>query len=274
MSSGIYKMTAIRVILRAIHDLRKGTLILNNVWQEEFIVKSSDTDFQRNLKLSNFFTYMQDVASNHATNLGVGYYHMIQKEMAWVLSRKKVSIFDFPQMNDRVIVQTWPKGIQQKLFFMRDHRLAGADGRLLAVSTSAYVLVNTRARRILLPNALEVPVPDNDGKSAIDEPLEKITATDNLSECFSVRAGYSMVDLMGHVNNARYIDWICDCFLVEDYQARRPIQLQINFLNEVKPGELVTLLRGERSGQAGCWYITGMNQANGTKAFEAEILWK
>jgi medium-chain acyl-[acyl-carrier-protein] hydrolase len=246
----------------------------NNIWQEEFTVKSSDTDFLRRLKLSSFFTCMQDVASSHATNLGVGYYDMIQREMAWVLSRKKVRIFDFPQMDDQVVIHTWPKGIQQKLFFMRDHTLTSGDGRLLAVSTSAYVLVNTRARRILLPNSLEIPVPDNDGKSVIDEPLEKILAVDNLSECFTIQAGYSMVDLMGHVNNARYIDWISDCFSVDEYQVRRPAELQINFLNEVKPGEAVTLLRGERSGKAGCWYITGMNQYNGTKAFEAEFVWK
>jgi medium-chain acyl-[acyl-carrier-protein] hydrolase len=246
----------------------------DTTWQEEFIVKSSDTDFQRRLKLSSFFTCMQDVASSHATHLGVGYYAMIQREIAWVLSRKKVRFFDFPQMDERVNVQTWPKGIQQKLFFMRDHRLTGTDGRLLAVSTSAYVLVNTRARRILMPNALDIPVPDNNGKSAIDEPLDKILAVEKLTECFTVQAGYSMVDLMGHVNNARYIDWISDCFTVADYQAHLPAELQINYLNEVKPGEAVTLLRGQRQDQTNCWYITGINQTSSAKAFEAEFRWK
>jgi medium-chain acyl-[acyl-carrier-protein] hydrolase len=246
----------------------------DNIWQEEFVVKSSDTDFQRQLKLSSFFTSMQDVASTHATRLGVGYYEMLQREMAWILSRKKVRFFDFPQMDEQVSVQTWPKGIQQKLFFMRDHRLTGAGGRLLAVSTSAYVLVSTRARRILMPNALNISVPDNAGKSALDEPLEKILPVDQLSECFTVQAGYSMVDLMGHVNNARYIDWISDCFSVEEHQSHRPAELQINYLNEVKPGEAVTLLRGERSEKAGCWYITGMNKTSGAKAFEAEFFWK
>ncbi len=246
----------------------------NTIWQEEFIVKSSDTDFQRRLKLSSFFTCMQDVASSHAAHLGVGYYEMLQHDMAWILSRKKIRIFDFPLMDERFSVETWPKGIQQKLFFMRDHRMTGADGRLLAVSTSAYVLVGIRARRILMPNALQIPVPDNSGKSAIAEPLDKIPAMDNLSECFTVQAGYSVVDLMGHVNNARYIDWISDCFSMDEYQAGRPAELQVNYLNEVKPGESVTLLRGERSDKPGCWYITGMNQTSGAKAFEAEILWK
>ncbi|RPJ43193.1 MAG: acyl-ACP thioesterase, partial [Chloroflexi bacterium] len=97
---------------------------------------------------------------------------------------------------------------------------------------------------------------------------------EDLSECFSLRAGYSTVDIMGHVNNARYVEWISDCFSIDEYQARRPAWLQINYLNEVKPGETVTLLRGERGEQPGCWYITGMNQVSGAKAFEAEFLWQ
>jgi acyl-ACP thioesterase len=246
----------------------------NTIWQEEIIVHSSETDFQRRLKLSNFFTWMQDVASSHAAHLGVGYYEMLKHEMAWVLSRKKVRFFEFPQMDEKVSVQTWPKGIQQKLFFMRDHLLTGAGGRVLAASTSAYVLVSTRARRILLPNMLEIPVPNNDGKSAIEEPLDKIPAVEGLSECFTVQAGYSMVDLMGHVNNARYVDWISDCFTMEEHQAHHPAELQINYLNEVKPGEAVTLLRGQRRENPNHWYITGMNQSSGAKAFEAMFLWK
>lgn len=245
----------------------------NTIWQEEIFVTASETDFQKRLKLSSFFVVMQDAASNHASQLGFGYYDLLKRELAWVLSRKKVCFYDFPQLNEKIIVQTWPKGVRQKLFFMRDHEITGEDGRLLARSTSAYVLVGTRARRVMLPNALDTPVPDNDGRSAIDETLEKIPAVEELDACFTVQAGYSMVDLMGHVNNARYIDWISDCFPLEDYQKRKPAWLQINFLNEVKPGEAVKLLRGPRPDDPQRWYITGMNQTSGAKAFEAEFQW-
>jgi acyl-ACP thioesterase len=271
-------------------------MAVQTIWQEEFTVKSSDTDFQTRLKLSIFFTWMQDVAANHAEHLGVGYHDLLKRELAWVLSRKKARFFDSPKMGEKVIIQTWPKGIQQKLFFMREHQMNGADGRLLALSTTAYVLVNTRARRILPHTALELPVPDNGGKSAIAEPLEKILPVgdravgdhttgdhttgdhttsrqeaEGMSACFTVQAGYSMIDLMGHVNNVRYIDWISDCFPIEEYQERRPEWLQINYINEIKPGERVSLLRAPYPEDANRWYITGTNQQSGAKAFEAAI---
>lgn len=248
---------------------------VNTIWTEQTHIKSSETDFQKLLKLSAFFQLMQDIASNHADHLGVGFEDLSKHELAWVLSRKKVRFYDFPLMGETITVRTWPKGLQQKIFFMRDYDLTGADGRLLAVSSSAYVLVSTRARRIMLPNALDRPVPDNNGLSALDEILEKLPAPDEeLQSCCTLPVGYSSVDVMGHVNNARYIEWIGDCFSLDEHRANRPHWLQINYLNEVLPGEQVTLQRGLRSGSPRVWYIAGMNTSTGTRAFEAEMGWE
>lgn len=242
-------------------------------WQEVTIVSSSVTDFQKKLKPAGFFELMQDVASTHAALLGVGYEALYNQELAWVLSRKKVIFYDYPVMDEKITIQTWPKGLQQKIFFMRDHLVTGSDGRKLAASTSAYVLVSTRARRIVPPGTLDISVPDNHGHSAIPEPLEKIAASDGLTECFTVQARYSAVDIMGHVNNARYIEWISDCFSLDEHAAHRPTWLQINYLNEIKPGESVALLRGQRPHDPEAWYITAVNQTTGSRAFEAELHW-
>lgn len=249
-------------------------MAVQTIWQEEFTVKSSDTDFQTRLKLSIFFTWMQDAAANHANHLGVGYHELMKRELAWVLSRKKVRFFDFPKMGEKVVVQTWPKGIQQKLFFMRDYHMLGESGEKYASASSAYVLMSPQARRMLLPQVLSGYLPDNGGLNALDETLEKIPAVEALEEQFTVQAGYSAVDLMNHVNNTRYIDWASDCFSFEEHSAHSLSWLQINYINEIKPGERVTLYKGAYPGQPGAWYIAGQNLNTGQKAFEVALGWE
>lgn len=248
---------------------------VNPIWTEQTYIKSSETDFQKRLKLSGFFQLMQDIAANHADHLEAGFEALQQRGLAWVLSRKKVRFYDFPRMGETVTLRTWPKGFQQKIFFMRDHEMLGADSRPLAVATSAYVLVNTSHRRIAMPNALDLPFPDNGGKSALDELLEKIaTPEEPLQDCCTLRVGYSAVDVMGHVNNARYIEWIADCFSLDEHRANRPQWLQINYLNEVLPGESITLQRVRRASSPRVWYISGINTTSGARAFEAEMGWE
>ena len=168
-------------------------------------------------------------------------------------------------------MQTWPKGVRQKLFFMRDHRLLGADGAPVALATTAYVLVGAQARRVLPPSALDVIDPDNDGRHALDEDLEKIVPAEDLSECYALRAGYSATDIMRHVNNARYIEWIADCFTMEEHAAWQAQWLQINFSSEVKPGESVTMLRGARAGRSAHLVCVRGEPDQRARAFEAEI---
>jgi medium-chain acyl-[acyl-carrier-protein] hydrolase len=249
-------------------------MALQNIWYEKTYVRSSETDFLSRWKLSSFFMAMVEAASHHAEHLGFGFPSMMARDMVWILSRLKIRFHEFPRLEDEITIQTWPKGIQQKIFFMRDYHVLGSDGRKFASATSAYILVNPRVRRMLPSQALSGDLPNNDGLHALDEILDKIPAVEGLEEQFVTRAGYSTVDLMNHVNNARYIDWICDCFSFDEHTMLQPSWLQINYVNEVKPGEPVALLRGAYPGQENTWHIAGSNLATGLKAFEAAMAWE
>jgi medium-chain acyl-[acyl-carrier-protein] hydrolase len=246
---------------------------IKTIWEEEVPVRSFETDFMERWKPACIFQAMQETATHHASHFGYAYKFMLARDMIWILSRVKVKFFALPVLGDRVIIRTWPKGIQQKVFFMRDFQLMGLDGRQFAVATTAWILVNPKARRMLLPQALPGTVPNNDGLSALDEPLEKIPLPDGLIERLQVQAGYSSVDLMGHVNNARYVEWISDCFGAEEHAARKLDWLQINYINEVMQGETISVAAAPSKGNPDVWAIQGANLATGALAFEALVGW-
>ena len=116
---------------------------------------------------------MQEAAANHAAALGVGYSPMLERDMAWVLSRVKIRFLDLPRMGEEVILRTWPRGVQQKLFFTREFEISAGDGRALALATTGWVLIQPARRRILPPAALKLELPMRDS-GALDELLEKI----------------------------------------------------------------------------------------------------
>jgi medium-chain acyl-[acyl-carrier-protein] hydrolase len=245
----------------------------NTILTIETRVKTFETDFQGNWKPACLIQNMIDAASEHAGLLGFDYASMLERDLVWVLARLKIHFFELPGLNQTVIIKTWPKGIQQKLFFMRDFDIRSADNRPLAAASFAWLLINPKARRVLPPHALGGTVPNNGGLSALDEQLEKIGLPDGLSERLTVNAGYSAVDLLGHVNAARYIEWVCDCFPQEEYQANCLDWLQINYVNETKPGESVCIMAGCDTQDAYHWFIQGVNQSSGLKSFEAALGW-
>lgn len=243
------------------------------VWTQEIRVRAHETDIHNHWKPTAFFEAFQDAANNHSANLGYDYHSMHAAGRLWVLSRMKVYFYRFPTMFDQLTVRTWPNGIRQKIFFTRKLELLAADGERYAAATSAWVLIDANTRRMLLPDALPGALPENPGLAGLSEDLMKISPPDELVEKFTVHAGYSSVDLLGHVNNARYIDWIMDCFPFEHFEKQRLAWLQINFNNEVRAGEYVRVLAGKYDNDPSRWQVSGEKTAGGEKAFEAEIAW-
>jgi medium-chain acyl-[acyl-carrier-protein] hydrolase len=246
---------------------------LKKVWTESTRVKGYETDFQGNWKPASFFRAMQGAAGYHAEHLGFGYHSLLEKDMAWILSRVKIRFHQFPTFDKQVTLHTWPKGVQQKILFIRDFNILDSDGACMAAASTAWLLVDIQSMRFLTSEKLPSSMPDNQGLFALDEKLEKISIPKDLPEIFVARARYSDIDLMGHVNNTRYIDWVCDCFESEAYRTRKLSWLQINYTHEVKPGERVSIGMGENISDTSVSLVQGRNLDSGNQAFEAALGW-
>jgi medium-chain acyl-[acyl-carrier-protein] hydrolase len=243
------------------------------IWNETISINFSETDFQQKWKPSAFFTAMQEVGSLHATHLGYDYRDMFAANMSWVLSRVKIIFNNFPKVGEKVTIQTWPKGIHNKLFFMRDFFFLNEEGSQLAAATGAFVLIDIKARRVLPWRVLKGELPDNLGRNAIAEFPERLNPPEEIKECFSIQARYSDVDLMGHVNNARYIEWISDCFPMQQYQNHQLEWLQINYLNEIKPDAKISIGCALDEKDSSIFNVLGKNLTASNTAFEASLKW-
>ena len=124
-----------------------------------------------------------------------------------------------------------------------------------------------------LPGSLTDSLPKNPGLNALDEDLMKLAPENGLEEKFTTRANYSVVDVLGHVNNARYIEWVMDCFPFERFKSHQLAWLQINYNNEVRAGETVQICAGARQGDASRWLVVGEKLGNSERAFEVELAW-
>ncbi len=250
------------------------TTLPQPIWCEQFRVHVYETDLNNRWKPAAFFHAMEEAAANHARNLGYDYPDMMANGMIWVLSRLKIRFDAFPTIPDKIILQTFPKGIQQKIFFSRDFLFTLQSGKRLAVATSAWLLIDPHKRRMLLPTSLPGSLPSNDGLSTLNENLEKIALPGEMTPVLTRTAGYSDLDLMNHVNNARYVEWVCDCFPPEHYRRYLPAWLQINYNHEVLPGASVTLSVGTKSVEPLTHVVCGSLNEGETRAFEAEIGWR
>lgn len=239
-----------------------------------FKVNTFECDFNHRLKPAAFFQRLTETAGEHAARLGFGYEAMQNRGYFWVLARMKVKFLRFPQGGETAIIRTWPKTIQQKLFYVRDFQVLDSGETPLALATSAWLVVDAVQRRMVPPQAARLDLPGLPDRAGLDEPLEKIGLKGSGTEVLRRRAGYSAVDVLGHVNNSRYVESICDAFPLEHYRHNTLDWLQVNYDHEVQPEEEVAVLVEQSAADAGLWTVEGLNRSNGTRAFEAALHWR
>jgi acyl-ACP thioesterase len=244
------------------------------IYQTQIPIRSFECDINRRWKPASFFQHLTEAAGHHAEKLGCGFDVMYARNLYWVHSRMKIKFLRFPVDGETVTITTWPKTIQQKLFFMRDYQIHAENGEQLAAASSAWLVINATERRMVPPLSTGLDLPCIPEKAALDEPLDRLSVGDGGKECLKLMANYSAIDMLGHVNNSRYVEWISDSFPMETYRERQLDWMQINYDKEIRPGEEVSIHRHEPDGDKSLWSVNGLNQSNGSKAFEAIGQWK
>ncbi|MFC2135530.1 acyl-[acyl-carrier-protein] thioesterase [Bacteroidota bacterium] len=233
-------------------------------------VKSFQIDLNKKLRLGTLFGYLQEAAYHHAENLEVGFTNLKESQKFWVLSRSIIQIERYPLWGENLKITTWPKGVN-RIFAMRDFDINDEDNQTIIKATSAWIVIDAKTRRPVKVLDEIKDIDDNGGRAAIEEFPDKLLMPEKpLKKKFG--ADYTSIDLNGHVNNTKYIDWITDCFNEDLYKTKEIMKLQINFNSEMYWNDEIELCHEKM--ENGDILFSGNNITKETNAFQAKIKFK
>jgi acyl-ACP thioesterase len=205
------------------------------IWKDRYTIRSYDADASGKAAVPALCRLLQETAYHHAANLGMGYENLLENGTAWVLSRQYVRVFRAPAWGETVTLATWPAE-RERLFWYREFEMTADDGQTLLTAATAWIVVNLKTRR---PQRTDTYA-ENDayasGRSHPQKPgkLKALSAPESL---LSLHPVYFDMDVVGHVNNTRYVEWVLGALPREFHQNNRLTELEINFLSETGQGQ-------------------------------------
>ena len=214
-----------------------------NRYIQNFHIPCYNTDMSWRLKPAAFMDLAQEAANLHATRLGFGYDEMIESKSAWVLSRMRVVFEDTPKWREEVSLMTWHKGLD-RLFFLRDFLMTDKEGNPKIKATTSWLVINLQTRRLVRdPKLLDEGTICSD--NVLENPADKVVMPKDAEPQLIVEhvVGYSDLDMNGHANNARYMQWTMDAVNYEISSVKPVKEFTINFNHEVKPQETVSIYK-------------------------------
>ena len=243
------------------------------IWEISIRIRAFDVDANDRLKVNTILDYFQDAASNDAERLNFGYSNFVPKGLTWVLSWAKFEFIRYPKFMDEFKIQTWGKK-QHKLYSIRDYLMFDLNEEIICRGTSAWLLLDSKSFRpkILPQNFPEIKM--NESKEALADLPQKIIPAQQTEIMYTTQVRYSDVDMNQHVNNAKYIELMLDCFDQEFHKKHTIKSLTVSFNAESKYGDEVQLSKGTEIKNPLTHYIQAKNKTNDKIVFQAIAEWK
>lgn len=239
------------------------------IWSTALQVHSYDVDVTRCATVPSLCRNFLEAAWNHAESLGVGFNHLAQQDRVWVLSRLLVEIKRRPRWGETIKLSTWPRGINS-LFAMREFNYLDSTDNLLCAGTSGWLVLNRTNRRPQRIQALLENLPATNRRAAARDP-EKLSARACAGVSIASTARPSDIDVNGHVNSARYIEWVLDTYSLQFHKTHELGQLEVNYLGETLSGDSLTTWSEETAPSR--WHHSIM-RGPGTEVCRAQLSWQ
>lgn len=208
-------------------------------------VRTGGADISGRANMYWVFSVMQDLADIHGTALGLGRDKLLENNLVWIVARSHVAMSRYPVLSETVVAGTM-YGAPTRIGFHRYYSITSQGGEVLGRASNLWLLADKDSHRFVSPKSLGMAFPDEDIVQAERLDTNKLAFDGQPISTTKRRPVYSDYDINGHVNNARYVQWICDILPMERLLATPICRMELNYTAEVKQGEEVLLELAEK----------------------------
>ena len=205
-----------------------------------FQIQPQYVDFQFRVTMAALGDILLTTAGFNADDNGFGLRRLHEMECAWVLSRLAIEMVRYPDQYETIHVETWVEEVGRanttRNFCIRDEK-----NDIIGNACSVWVMFDMKTRRAKDLQTLD-GIHDFATNEAglIDKPIRLGLVEGEDYDGFKVK--YSDIDINGHVNSVRYIQWISDCFSLDCYRKCQVKRFEINYMNEMLYDEFVDIV--------------------------------
>lgn len=227
-------------------------------------VFGQDVDLNGHLRPSVLLAKLEDAGSRQMAAFPPSNDDLRARGMAFVISRLLLRI-DRPLREGEVAdARTFPT-VSRGVSYNRCYRMFSGD-ECVAEAYTSWALLNFRAHKLVRIGETEPIGGEQETPIDVGIPMREPFPPAEAFETATVRAVYfSDADRNGHLNNTKYLNWLCDC--VPDIAHRTLHTANVSFVTEAPLGETITILRAEVGGR----YFFRMQRADGKLCCEAVL---
>ncbi len=195
-------------------------------------------DIDINCKISNksILGFFEDIASFHSDKVGYGINDIERTHLSWVLLHWKLKVIDRPNYGEDVIVNTWSRN-PFKFYSYRDFEMYGKDGKLKAIASSKWSLIDINKGLVKLDDNV-ISKYESENKSVFDEiEFSKLDKPSSFLNTINYTVPRHVIDINEHMHNLYYLDLAYEALPYDIYKNCIFNNVEIMYKKSAKLGD-------------------------------------
>ena len=233
-----------------------------NFYTETATVLNADADFRSLLKPSALLRYVEQVSADHARTFGMTDQFFKDHGVAFLVGKQALKFDRVPQRAEKLTLLTRAEA-SRRGSVKRITTVTDAEGKQVAMVDCRWIVVSLAEGRILREPGWTV---DGFWNETVEGELLLHKCREGLTSAGEWTVRYSQCDLNGHLNNAFYLDLVCDALPLEVVRKGPVTFASINYHREIPMGETAEVFYAP---SADGWYVVGKH--NGQTSFECYL---
>jgi len=220
------------------------------IYRQRHKLIAEDCDCKRQLRLHCLMNIIQQASIAHTEQLGMGRHMTLDRGLLWVIIAEHLSITRLPQYDEEIEIISYP-GTTMHYFFPRYFLINDARGETIIRASAMWALIDEKSRQMADPSEHAIHI--EGGENGDELPVRMRLALPQLKEeTVQAKAGYSQVDLNGHLHNASYLDIALDSLDSAYLLNHNPKDIELVFKKEIRLDEHFRITRMQKDD---LWYF-------------------
>ena len=217
------------------------------------------SDMNGHIKLPSLILLSLQVSGSQSAQLGVSDKEILEKyNLVWIITEYDIDVIRLPRFAEEITIETEALSYN-RLFCYRRFTIYDESGQAIIQMLATFALMDRDSRKVhSVDPEMVAPYQSEFSKKIIRGP--KYTDLDNpTSKDYHVR--FYDLDMNGHVNNSKYLDWIFEVMGADFLMDHIPQKINLKYVKEVRPGGMITSSY-ELDGLQSCHQVTRQGVVN------------
>ena len=239
---------------------------INDVYIKDWKVEFNDCYSNGRISYVILSRYLQDTAGYHAELGGFGMHDMVANNQTWVLTRFAMEVDKLPKLGDVITVKSWISFVNGA-FSNREYEVYVRGNKVIR-ATSSWTVINFIKRKV---ESLKIDTSSFsfDSNISVEKPAEKINLNVEFNKVFSLKVRFSALDMVQHVSNLKYLDWVFDTVDHERILKSKLKKITVNYIKELSLDDGVDIFSYSDNNIQ----TIKMTKNNDKVCFASEIMW-